>query len=188
MTRARLAAAVAVTALAITATGCTVGTPKQKSTASTSPLVSASATPTASVSATPSETPTPTMTGTPTLGTTLAPAATGSASPALGGTPGATPTPLAMPSGPATPSLLTTTPGGTLGLGTGNAFRADGWTVGLFAPAAAPTTKVPSLAATVNCNEPISAEALRPIAKRPLCAPIALGELAALADSERLGR
>jgi hypothetical protein len=29
-----------------------------------------------------------------------------------------------------------------------------------------------------------TAEALRPIAKRPLCAPIPLGELAALADLE----
>ena len=44
------------------------------------------------------------------------------------------------------------------------------------------------LAAPPESNGPVSAEALRPIAKRPLCAPIALGELAALADSERLGR
>ena len=43
------------------------------------------------------------------------------------------------------------------------------------------------LAALPEANGPIGAEALRPVAKRPLCAPIALGELAALADAERWG-
>lgn len=42
--------------------------------------------------------------------------------------------------------------------------------------------------ATAQLTGAVDAEALRPVAKRPLCAPIALGELAALADAERLAR
>ncbi len=136
-------------ALALLA-GCTVA--PSGSTASspavTSPAASASGTVSATptVSATASASASASASVSPTVGTTL------SAAPTASGVPGSS-TGGAMPTGPATPSLISAQPGGTVALGTANAFHADGWTLGDYQPAAAPA-RTQALAATINCNAP----------------------------------
>lgn len=121
-------------AVALALAGCTAA-PVPTSAPPATALPSEAAGPTQSGTATP--TPTPTPGGPITLGAP-APSPTGT---------------LTQPPGVQTPSVLTVLPGTTVNLDLTNAFRSDGWVAGLYQPAGA-ASKIPALAATVNCGQP----------------------------------
>nr|NLI48953.1 hypothetical protein [Propionibacterium sp.] len=122
-------------ALALVAAGCTAA-PAPTSAPATPPSVAQTASPT------PTATPTQTATPIPTAG-----------GPITLGAPAPSPTTPLPPPGAQTPSVLTVPPGSTLNLDLTNAFRSDGWAAGLHQPAGA-ASKIPALAATVNCGQP----------------------------------